>query len=170
MALEVSNVKMVDHGHLYGDHEYTNIALSWNAGGARFHIWLNDAGTLYKNAPLKEDGTPLKRDEPGYFETRKLNPNSKDNARMIEKAKQIAEAEGLREKAAGVKRQERDARDAEIRAARAVHLKREASAELYAALVELVRCVRGGDATAGVTMDDALIGASDAIRKADGLG
>ena len=36
-------------------------------------------------------------------------------------------------------------------------------ADLAAALKELVRCVRGGDETAGVSMDDALIDADDAI-------
>ena len=38
---------------------------------------------------------------------------------------------------------------------------------LYAALKELARCVRGGDETAGVSMDDALLDADSAIEKAD---
>ena len=36
----------------------------------------------------------------------------------------------------------------------------------YGALVELVRCVRGGDETAGISMDDALLDADAAIEKA----
>ncbi len=37
------------------------------------------------------------------------------------------------------------------------------AAPLYAALKELVRCIRGGDKTAGVSMDDALIEADEAL-------
>ena len=44
---------------------------------------------------------------------------------------------------------------------------RETAADnLRTALKELVRCVRGGDKTAGVTMDGALIGADEALKKA----
>ena len=41
-----------------------------------------------------------------------------------------------------------------------------ASPHLGSALKELVRCVRGGDKTAGVSMDDALIDADEALAKA----
>lgn len=40
-----------------------------------------------------------------------------------------------------------------------------AAPELYGALTELVRCVRGGDETAGFSMDDALAEADDALAK-----
>lgn len=42
-----------------------------------------------------------------------------------------------------------------------------AAPELYASIKELVRCVRGGDETSGVSMDDALIAADEAISKAE---
>jgi len=45
---------------------------------------------------------------------------------------------------------------------------RDAAPDLLAALKELVRCVEGGDETAGISMDDALIDAHDAIEKAEG--
>ncbi len=38
--------------------------------------------------------------------------------------------------------------------------------EMYEALRELVRCVRGGDETSGVSMDDALMDADAALEKA----
>ena len=41
-----------------------------------------------------------------------------------------------------------------------------ASPDVAAALKELVRCVRGGDKTAGVMMDDALLDADTALEKA----
>jgi len=41
-----------------------------------------------------------------------------------------------------------------------------ASPKLYKALKELVRCVRGGDQTAGVSMDDALLDADSALEDA----
>lgn len=44
----------------------------------------------------------------------------------------------------------------------------EAALDVLDALKELVRCVEGGDETAGISMDDALIDAHDAIAKAEG--
>jgi hypothetical protein len=41
-----------------------------------------------------------------------------------------------------------------------------AAPEMYEALKELIRCVRGGDETAGVSMDDALLDADEALAKA----
>ncbi len=43
-----------------------------------------------------------------------------------------------------------------------------AAPDLFEALAELIRCVRGGDDTAGVSMDDALIDADQALAKARG--
>jgi hypothetical protein len=48
----------------------------------------------------------------------------------------------------------------------ALRVKEERDA-LYLALKELVRCVCGGDETAGVSMDDALLDADAAIAKAE---
>ena len=39
---------------------------------------------------------------------------------------------------------------------------------LKSALKELVRCVRGGDKTAGISMDDALLAADEALTEAEG--
>lgn len=110
----------------------TNIVLSWYSGEGLYHVWENDPGVLFKNS-IPGYG------EPGYFRTRKLDPASKSNAKMIDEARAIALAENLYEKAQADRKEKQDLRDAEAAKARALHAKKEAGPELYEALKMLLK-------------------------------
>jgi hypothetical protein len=47
---------------------FAETCLSWEANGFRYHIWVHDPGTLYKNPPLD-----CEHGKPGYFRPRKLD-------------------------------------------------------------------------------------------------
>lgn len=55
--------------------------------------------TLYRNAPLKDDGSPRTRRDEGYFETRNLDCESKANAAIVAEALRIADVNGMFDKA-----------------------------------------------------------------------
>ncbi|MGZ2448308.1 hypothetical protein ACVIRO_001062 [Rhizobium ruizarguesonis] len=80
---------------------------TWNAEGARFHVWLDNAGelvngTLYKNPPLE---IPFEGE--GWFETRYLKAHNKSNRPIIDEIKKrIAEGNLI-----GRARLEKDAAD-----------------------------------------------------------
>lgn len=128
MSMDIQNVDVADHG---SSPKYSRIALSWEYGGARFHLWESDKEkVLYKNSIAQ-------RYQPGHFETRKLNPSTTTNARMIAEARAIAEREGLYEKAAEKMRAKEQAEEA-ARTARFVKMQKEQAAEeMYALLTKL---------------------------------
>lgn len=73
-------------------------SISWKTADARYHVWLSgsyisDNTVLYKNSFV------LKRGEPGYFDTRRLDATKAGNAAMIAAVKAIVERDGLKAKA-----------------------------------------------------------------------
>jgi hypothetical protein len=100
---------------------HAEYALMWEGGGARYHVWLSDnlhptgkvgllGVVLFKNCPL-----PLKRGNPGYFETRRLKLSIAKNKAMFETALAEAKRDGLFAKAddeLATKEQERRAKAA----------------------------------------------------------
>lgn len=71
------------------------VALSWDYDGARYHMWIDPRdmthdGPLYKNPPQH-----VKMGDPGYFNSKSLNPDAKHNRAMIEHAKKTARLCGL---------------------------------------------------------------------------
>lgn len=83
---------------------------------------------------------------------RELIDTLEDDARHSHESRDYAQAKEARR------------RIADIRAVESLAL---AAPELRRALIELVRCVKGGDKTSGISMDDALIDAADAISESD---
>lgn len=78
-------------------HSDYNIAVGWQFEGANYHIWIwsgkfDSTGTLFKNSLVD-------RGQPGYFDTRKLNPTNSRNADMIAIAFAIVKSSRLLEKA-----------------------------------------------------------------------
>lgn len=74
-----------------------HISVGWQFEGANYHIWIwsgkfDPMGTLFKN-PLVDRG------QPGYFDTRRLNPIKARNADMIAIAFAIVKTSNLLEKA-----------------------------------------------------------------------
>jgi hypothetical protein len=134
--------------------EYARVALSFEANGARYHMWLNrntgeaedGPGTwLYKNPPQIARGVryAMHKHTGEYFETRKLDSAAKVNAELIARARDAAAT--FERDAAGAflysrvmhKRQCREAqakRDAELNAAQAVGRVKEHGPELLDAL------------------------------------
>lgn len=88
------NIEIHDSGH------DDRVSLAWTIGDARFHIWVKrdpglpflgaDGGTLYKNPPRG-----VTRGDPGYFQTRYLNPAAQVNAPAVEYARAYAIANDL---------------------------------------------------------------------------
>lgn len=61
--------------------------------------------TLYRNAPLKADGSPRGRHDEGHFDTRKLDAEAKVHAPIVTEALHRAEAEGMFEAAVAAREQ-----------------------------------------------------------------
>jgi hypothetical protein len=123
----MENVKVTDHGSFH-----SNIALSWEHGGFRFHVWEDDPTIILKNPP---NGTIHRG--PGYFRTRKLDACAKANAAMLAKAREIAQNEKLYEKAAEDKQREKEASEQKQRDAIALGKKRENAEAMYTALEKI---------------------------------
>lgn len=83
---------------------------------------------------------------------RELIETLEDDARHSRESRDYAQA------------RETERRIADIRAVESLAL---AAPELRRVLIELVRCIKGGDKTSGISMDDALIDAADAISESD---
>ena len=121
----MENVTVTDHGSQL---DSTNLALSWDHDGARWHVWEQDPSVLYKNPPLG-----VGRRKAGWFATRELDATNKVNAALIRKAREIAVQAGLYEKAAEDKRQKAEAEAVERQRLIILHQHKEAAEELYAA-------------------------------------
>ena len=121
----MENVTVTDHGSQL---DSTNLALSWDHDGARWHVWEQDPSVLYKNPPLG-----VGRRKAGWFATRELDATNKVNAALIRKAREIARQAGLYEKAAEDKRQKAEAEAVERQRLIILHQHKEAAEELYAA-------------------------------------
>lgn len=72
-------------------------AIGWTIGAARFHIWAEQRrgrreleGTIFKNPPLD-----LKRGQPGYFDTRQLNPEHKTQAAILAAVLAVVDRDNL---------------------------------------------------------------------------
>jgi hypothetical protein len=75
-----------------------NIAVGWEEGGARYHVWLDrNNTTLYKNPTLRADGKHKRSGDEGYFPTRHLNSNNTINSAMIKEVMNIVEERKLLE-------------------------------------------------------------------------
>lgn len=80
-------------------------AVGFEYAGARYHWWSSDKialahqGTLYKNPAQREDGTYPKSLDEGYFQTRKLDPDSKQNQALMARVRSMVIEQGLVEAA-----------------------------------------------------------------------
>lgn len=121
----MENVTVNDHGY----QGYENLCLSWVHNGARFHVWENDGdkGFVYKNSIAEIN-------KPGYFSTRRLDPETKQNRKLIIQARTIAKAEGLYEKAIANREEEFHQRLREAIKHAEKELKERAAEDLYTAL------------------------------------
>ncbi len=120
----MENVKVTNHGDIY-----EHFALSWEHGGARYHIWDNEPKVLYKNPP---NGTVHRG--PGYFPTRQLKSDAKVNAAMVAKAREIAQREHLYEKAEEDKQREQETYEQARRDAIVLQKKKDRAEKMFAAL------------------------------------
>ena len=97
--------------NLHMTHTGSTIAVGWEVGAKRYHVWIEDnkgepvrpyraeprghhGPVLYLN-PLRD----IKHGQPGYFQTRYLDPTAKANAAMVAEALERAEREGMLEQA-----------------------------------------------------------------------
>lgn len=87
------------------NYDESHFAVSFHYAGARYHWWSADKialahqGPLYKNPPLNEAGEHIKRNEPGHFDTRKLDPDSKQNQALMAHVRKLVIEGGLVEAA-----------------------------------------------------------------------
>lgn len=77
---------------------YSSVYVQWEKGGCRYHVWINEKNnkrepieTLFKN-PLEG----IKSGEPGFFDTRRLQPFNTANRRDVEYALKVADVERAR--------------------------------------------------------------------------
>ena len=162
----MENVRVTDHS--FADWESKkNIALSWEHEDARYHLWERDPDILYKNPPLKNDGTARGPYDPGYFRARKLDARTRKNAVMIAQARRIAEEQGLYAKATRDKTEqlqaEKDSRNARI----ALNRKREAAEALYDACRAVVDWFATRDPETGSAEETIFYRVRDALGQAD---
>lgn len=84
----------------------------------------SDPPILYRNCPLKPDGSFRSRYDDGHFPTRKLSAAASANKPVVDEALRRAEAEGLWEKAVAEAEEEKAAQHAEALAKRLAGIRR----------------------------------------------
>lgn len=87
----------------------TTYSINWNFDGARYHIWPN--GTYgQNNSPILYKRPPhgIKRNEPGFFDTRRLDGTNSRNMVMIAQVMAIVNAGNMIEIARAARNAEQD--------------------------------------------------------------
>lgn len=116
--------------------EYGAFCMSCISGAVRYHVWL-DRKTREPEREVLFKNSIADREEPGYFQTRRLNLSAPDNQRIYRKMRDEAVRYGMFEKAEAV-----IVRQKEIDALAAAERKRqkliqEAAPELFAIVERL---------------------------------
>lgn len=162
MKAKISNVSVTQHGTIEGSARFS---LSWQiADGCRFHVHCDRGGfgvqpsigrskshthgTVYLNAPKA-----FKRGEPGFFECRYLDANSKRSAAMLNAAIAFADQmdlwAGAERRAAEIEQQRLADAAAEHRAAQI----NAAGPELLKRLCECLHFIETQEATRGKALN-----------------
>src|SRR5262245_58793204 len=111
-----------------------SICVEWADEQARYHIWINEDRTLNICTLFKNPLAGLKHGQPGYFDTRRLDPTKKANKEIIAQALAAADIAGALKAQAEVEAKEKADRDAQRKERERVERLNAAAPELLAAL------------------------------------
>lgn len=110
MKIPADNIRDVEYKiEKWGDHNSHSV--SWKTADARYHIWLS--GSLMSDNTVLFKNSLVARDQPGYFDTRRLDATNKGNAAMIAAVKAIVERDDLKVKAQAAYEAAQEAEQAE---------------------------------------------------------
>jgi hypothetical protein len=147
--------------------ERSNYSLACECDGAGYHIWLDRKTRTLEKPILYKNSLATKRDEPGYFNTRKLSIESKFGCELVAHMMRCAVQENLFEKAEQKVHDDRAAEIAETEKMRAAERVKDAAPELLAALEHMVAVSNWATTIQSEEQYDAMIATAEAaIRKA----